>query len=106
MFESIVFAVFMVVFVTGVMTIITKMAKGHLKEWAAVNRLELLECEYRHVKIGPYHKKLFFVGKGHYLIFRIEAKTEEGATRKGWARVGGYFFGQLSGAGAVDVVWD
>ncbi len=51
-----------------------------------------------------YHRKQFFVGKGNFLFFRIEVKTEEGSIQKGWARVGGYFFGPLSEE--VEVIWD
>ncbi len=104
MIESIVFGIFMVIFITVFMTVIRKMAKVHLKEWAAVNGYELLDCDYRHVKIGPYHRQQFFVGKGNFLIFRIEVRMRDGETKTGWARVGDYFLGTLSDN--VDVVWD
>lgn len=104
MIESILSAIFMVIFITVFMTVITKMAKARLKEWAAGNGYELLECDYRHIKIGPYHRKQFFVGKGNFLIFRIEVRTRDGEAKKGWARVGDYFLGTLSDK--VDVLWD
>ena len=103
MVEGILSAIFMVIFIT-VFTVITKMAKASLKEWAAVNGYELLKCEYRHIKIGPYHRQQFFVGKGNFLIFRIEVRTRDGEAKKGWARVGDYFLGTLSDK--VTVLWD
>ena len=80
------------------------MAKGHLKSWASQKHIKLQKCEYRHLKIGPYHRKQFFVLKGGFFFFRIEAKTAENTIQTGWARVGDYFFGPLSGE--IDVIWD
>jgi hypothetical protein len=37
-------------------------------------------------------------------VFRITATARNGQSREGWARLGGYFLGQMSPR--VDVVWD
>ena len=104
MIESFIFLAFMVISITVLSTATIRMTKGHLQEWAVKNHLELQKCEYRHIKIGPYFKKQFFVGKGNFLFFRIEVKTTETTIKTGWARVGDYFFGPLFEE--VDVIWD
>lgn len=76
-------------------------AKHRLKEWAKKKNYTLVTCRFCLTNIGPYS---YFGTSGGQSVFKIEVSTEQGEIKKGYARVGGFFFGLLRKR--VEVKWN
>ena len=76
-------------------------SKYRIKQWALRNNYTINKCKLCLTNIGPFS---YFGTSGGQSIFRIEAVSNEGKVRKGYARAGGFFFGLLRKR--VEVKWD
>jgi hypothetical protein len=103
MLELIVFLIIFVALATISMTFAIRYGEKHLNAWAKKNNLQIVSCKYHHLMIGPFRRNLFFTGKGGYLIFKFQAKTEQGDIKTGYARVGNYFLSVI--LDTVEVIW-
>jgi len=79
----------------------TVWAKYRINQWALRNNYKINKCKLCLTNIGPFS---YFGTSGGQSIFRIEAISNEGKLRKGYARAGGFFFGLLRKR--VEVKWD
>ncbi len=71
-----------------------------LDRWAEREGLRLLEVQRAWFWRGPFWLRS---NQGHQ-VFRIRAEDDQGRTRRGYVRVGGWFAGILSDQ--VTVQWD
>ena len=71
-----------------------------LDNWAAQNGHTILAKELRMIRRGPF----FWTSSNGQRVFYVTVRTSGGDTRRGWVRLGGFFFGLLSEH--VDVRWE
>jgi len=88
-------------FVVAIVYFHVAWAKRRLKQWADGRNYKILRCKLRLKNAGPFS---YFTTSGSQYIFRIKVMDDKGNIRKGFARVGGYFFGLLRRQ--VEVKWD
>jgi hypothetical protein len=75
-------------------------SQKNLDDWAAKSGFELISAERRSFRRGPF----FFFTSEDQEVYRITVRDQDGQTREGYARTGGWILGQLSDR--VEVEWD
>ena len=74
-------------------------SRSMLDDWARAGGLQLLSCERRYLRSGPF---FFRHAKGQE-IFYITVRDREGEVRRAYVRCGGWFLGLLTDK--VTVEW-
>ncbi len=72
-----------------------------LKEWANINSYDLVECELRWLKRGPFFWSSSS-GQTVYFVKVIDQKTSN--SKKGWVRCGSFWGGLFSSK--TEVKWE
>ena len=86
----------------GVAMVIAHNGKAErlVRQWSAENGVQLLECEKRWLRCGPF----FFSKSKSQRVFRIIVSDSAGNVFRGYAKCGGYFLGMWSEQ--IEVRWD
>lgn len=94
--------VLLIIAILGIAMAITGIgnAEGLVEQWAATNGYQLLECEQRWLRSGPF----FFTKSKSQRVFRIVVSDQEGNVLRGYAKCGGWFLGMWSEQ--IQVRWD
>jgi hypothetical protein len=71
-----------------------------LRQWAARNDYRIIRKEYRSFFKGPF----FWTSTKGQVVYYVVVEDSAGASRSGWVRCGGWWFGLLSDN--VEVRWD
>lgn len=71
-----------------------------VEEWANQNGYDLLACEARFVRKGPF----WWRTSKHHQVYHFTVRDQSGDTRSGYIRCGGWILGMFSDAVAVE--WD
>ncbi len=75
-------------------------SKSILEQWANQNGYRIQSSEYRLLRRGPF----FWTTSRGQTVFYVTLYTQEGATRRAWVRVGGFWLGIFSNK--TEVSWD
>ena len=98
-----VIVLFIVVFVAFTVLVFgwrLRRSRSILQKWADGYGFEILECERRWFRRGPF----WWRTSEHMEVFRVLVRDRAGQVRGGYVRVGGWFLGLWSDAARVE--WD
>ena len=62
-----------------------------LNRWANDNGYEIVSSEFRWLRRGPF----FWTSSKGQMIYHVVVRTEDGETKRGWVRCGGFWWGLL-----------
>ena len=71
-----------------------------LDRWAERTGYRIIDADYRNVFRGPF----FWTTSKGQTVYRVTIQDENGRTRSGWVRCGGWWFGLWSDH--VEARWD
>jgi hypothetical protein len=82
----------------GVAYVVERLCRRRMATWAVENGYELVSAKRSWLSFR------FLRRSGEQRVYEIVLRDAEGREQVAWARVGGYFLGELSNE--IDVRWD
>jgi hypothetical protein len=74
-------------------------SRSVLEKWADENRLKIVDSEYRSFARGPFS----WTTSRNQTVYYVTVIDDNGHTRRGWVRCGGFFVGFL--CDRMEVTW-
>ena len=67
-------------------------SRSLLQSWAMDNGYKIVQSEFRFFRKGPF----FWTSSKAQTVYYVTVRADQGETRSGWVRCGGWWFGLMS----------